>query len=356
MFVKKYCPKTTKEVIGHKQEIEELKRFVTNYKKGSALLVFGPVGCGKTCTVYSLAKEMGYDIIELNASETRNAEAIEKQFVSAIRQGSLFGEGKIILIDDIDALTSRDRGGLAKITARIPESCFPVILTCTDPFEQKFKELRKSCKLLKFNEPTLKEISELLSNINKKESLNLSETAIANLARTCGADIRGALFDLECCAGEFSERNRERDIKDSLRIIFKSKDLKSVAHLLEDFDPNESMLWLSENLPREYWGEDLKNAYHYLSRADLFAGRIRKWQHWRFLSYIHLFLSAGVAVSKKVKSGFSGEYARPSRILKIWLSKSLNAKRRERAEQFAPILHISSKRAFKELAFMRFVE
>ncbi|MBI5871672.1 AAA family ATPase [archaeon] len=356
MLSKKYQPNSLKEIIGHAQELKELKKFIINYRHGTALLLFGLIGCGKTSAVCALAKDLSLELVELNSSETRNAEAIESQFVNAIKQKSLFADKKIILIDDIDGLTSSDRGGLSRIIARIPESIFPVILTCNNPFDQKFKELRKVCSLLRFSEIPLPEILGFLKEVCKKESLDISSFALSNIARSCNSDLRAALFDLECNAEYFGERDREKEIKETLGIILKSSSVNNVSHILQDTEPGEIMLWLSENLPKEYSPCSLKLAYHYLSRADLFLGRIHKWQHWRFLSYISLFLSAGIAVSKKAKSDSTAEYTRPSRLLKIWLAKSMNAKRQEKADSYAQIAHISNKKALSELPFITFLD
>lgn len=41
-------------------------------------------------------------------------------------------------------------------------------------------------------------------------------------------------------------------------------------------------LWIEENIPYEYKGEELARAYDALSIADVFRGRIHRQQHWRF--------------------------------------------------------------------------
>ena len=42
----------------------------------------------------------------------------------------------------------------------------------------------------------------------------------------------------------------------------------------------------------------MKDAYDYLSKADVFRGRIRKWQYWRYLVYQSALMNLGVAFSK----------------------------------------------------------
>ena len=109
-------------------------------------------------------------------------------------------------------------------------------------------------------------------------------------------------------------------MKDALLKVFKTTDpfvaLSAFDNVNEDFD--KRFLWIDENLPREYKDpKSLARAYDALSKADVFRGRIRRWQHWRFLVYIRAYLTAGVAVSKDEKYKKMVQYARSTRPLKI---------------------------------------
>jgi len=43
-----------------------------------AVVLYGKAGIGKTTTAHALAREMGWEFIELNASDQRTADVIEK--------------------------------------------------------------------------------------------------------------------------------------------------------------------------------------------------------------------------------------------------------------------------------------
>jgi DNA polymerase III delta prime subunit len=49
-----------------------------NDPNSRAMLIHGPPGVGKTTTVRLLARNLNFDVLELNASDTRNKEAIER--------------------------------------------------------------------------------------------------------------------------------------------------------------------------------------------------------------------------------------------------------------------------------------
>ena len=124
---------------------------MVNYKrqKCRAALLYGPIGTGKTCSIYALAHELGYDILELNSSDIRNEAGISSFVGSAVGQQSLFFRPKIILIDEVDNISGvQDRGCVPALLKAIEKSTFPIILTANDPFEIKFNPLQKACTII----------------------------------------------------------------------------------------------------------------------------------------------------------------------------------------------------------------
>jgi replication factor C large subunit len=118
---------------------------------------------------------------------------------------------------------------------------------------------------------------------------------------------------------------------------------------------DEIYLWLEENIPNEYKGDDLVKAINLLSKADVFRGRIYRQQHWRFLVYQNFLLSYGISASKKtIKTGFTS-YKRPTRILKIWMVNQRNAIKKEIAKKLARFCHISYKRAMSEFNLLKVI-
>ena len=49
----------------------------------------GPAGCGKTATVYALAEELGYNVLEVNASSRRNGKTVLSHLHEATQSHSL---------------------------------------------------------------------------------------------------------------------------------------------------------------------------------------------------------------------------------------------------------------------------
>ncbi len=369
-LIKKYQPKSMKEVVGQNSALRDLMSIITNFKKQKkkAALIYGPSGVGKTCSIYALANDFNYEIYEINASDVRNKEQINQKLGSVVKQQSLFSKGKIILVDEIDGLSgSKDKGGIKAIAKLIDETTFPIILTAANPWDDKFSILRSRSNLVKFEPLSVEIIFSVLKTISKKEKIDIKDDILKILARKAGGDIRAAINDLGMLTSkeatkevidELAERDKRDTIINALVKIFKTTDLKIAINALENVDEdfNEVMLWIDENLPKEYEKpEDLARAYDKLSKADVFNRRIKRWQHWRFLVYINALLTAGIAVSKDSKYKKRIEYKRSGRILKMWWTKQKSMKKRAIAKKIAKKTHTSTKEVLKTMPYIRII-
>lgn len=336
------------------------------FQKKKALLLHGPPGCGKTSAVYALAKEKNMELIEVNASDFRNADKINSTVGNAVNQMSLFARQKLILVDEVDGLAGReDRGGVSAIVGLIKKTNFPIVCTANGVWDSKLSSLRKVCTLLSWDPPSNSDIADLLSKILKKENLPIDEKIVKSIARRSGGDVRAAVTDLQVLiasnkldsdgVNSVDDRAQTDTMFNALIKILKSSDpilaLSALDNVNEDF--NQSMLWIEENLPREYSGKDLAVAFDKLSRADVFLGRIRRWQHWRFMVYASSLITAGVAVSKSEKKPGFTKYEAPKRILKYWMAKQKKALRRSVAQKLAQSVHCSEKKANEMLPYLR---
>src|SRR3989338_7629984 len=363
-LIHKYIPKTTKEIFGQEDVIKQLSNFIINFKreKKNSALIYGPSGTGKTCSVYAIANELGYEVIEVNASEFRNAEQINLKVGNAMKQRSLFAKGKVILVDEIDGLSGhQDRGGIQAITKLIEISTYPVILTATNPFDNKFSALRSKSAMMEFKPLDYLSIFKILKVICGNEKINHDDELLKALARRAGGDARAAINDFQALTQgkkeitkesleELSGREKTENIMSALNKIFKTTDLKIAISAFDnvDEDLDQQLLWIDENLPKEYTKpEELAHAYEMLSKADVFSRRIRRWQHYRFLVYINALITAGIAAAKKEKNKNLVEYKPTGRILKLWWAKQRNAKKKAIAEKIALKTHSSKKDILK---------
>ena len=340
------------------RETVSLRSFVKNPNK-KALMIIGKSGTGKTISAYKAAQEIGYEVYELNASDFRDEESIKNSVGKACKEGSLFG-GRVILIDDVEGMSGKeDRGGVGALAEIIPESRWPIIITATDGneiYEKKFSTLRKKCKIIKFNAVGVFEMFNILKRVKERNKLNLTDEDLKEIARRSGGDVRAALNDLFGFAADgnfdgISYRDSQDTIFNVMRVLFKSLDRRNIEEAFNnlDIDLREVPLWIEENLPLEYKGNELNNAFEAMSKADVFQGRIRRQQYYRFLVYTKILLSHGVAFSKNRKSDGYVSYKRGERLLKMWIMKNKYRAKYEMAEELSKYLHCSKKKVMKEV-------
>lgn len=358
MFTSEYTPKTVDELFLSKEDLLRLKRMILERRP---VILNGPTGCGKTSIAHVIAKELDYDIFELNASDERSQKNLEISLVPSTKEGSLLFKGRLILIDDVEALSgTKDRGGLSAITKIIEESKWPIVITTSDIHDYKFSKLKSKCGLIELSKIDDQNVFDVLRKICESESIIYDPLTLKELTDRSQGDLRAAINDLQSLSfGKqldslegLGYREKEKDILESLKTIFKMRDIDNIINSFNDanIDLDEATLWLDENIPLEYTERlDLLNAYDNLSKADVFNGRIKRWQYWRFLVYRNFFLTVGVSLSKSRDYLNFFSYRRSSRLLKLFWAKQKNMKKKAIAEKVAEKAHASIKKVLKDV-------
>jgi len=365
-WTEKYKPKSSDEIQGQDKAVEQLINFVKNYnpKFKKAGFLYGEPGSGKTCSVHTVAKEAGLELIEINASDVRNKDEIEQKIGAVMGQQSLFFSSKLILMDEVDGVSStKDRGGLAALGKMIEKSKYPIILTANDPFDKKFADLRKKSVMIEFHGLMYTSIVKVLKKIADKENISYDDNALNSLARRNGGDLRGAINDFQTLSGitkkldmgdldDLGTRKHTESMHEALIKVLKTIKPEIALSAFDNVEENQDaiIMWLDENIPKEYEKPaDIAGAYDALSMADIYRKRIKRWQHWRFMVYINDFITAGVALSKDEKYKKFVKYSPTTRILKMWQANMKFGKRKEIARKVAAYTHTSPKYALQNV-------
>jgi len=366
-WCEKYRVRGVDDIKGQDLAVDKVKMFLNSFPKKKAVVLHGAPGVGKTSLAYAVGADMGAEILELNASDFRNKAKISEIVGPASRQASLFGKGKIILIDEVDGISAmKDRGGLVALLGLLDKSAFPIIITANDIWDKKFSMLRKKTEVVGLKEVDYKEILKILMEVCEKENCVVSGEVLRGIAIRARGDIRAALNDLEVLSkmdneslmAEVGDRDKEQSIFEALKKVFgESKISEEMLRVYDDVSMpiDDLFLWVEENLPIAYSGEELCLALDRLSLADVYRGRIRRQRHYRFMVYEYFLLGAGIASTKKCDKGGWVQYKKPSRILKIWLQNQRAAKKKSICEKYAKACHISTKTAMKDFLLLRVI-
>jgi len=372
-WTQKYSPSKLSEIAGQPSAVLAVLRFVELFasSKKKALLLYGPSGVGKTCLVKALAEEFNYELVEMNASQFRDAGSVKQILGPASKQASLFGTKKIILVDDVDSMSGKkDRGGVSEIAEVVAETKFPIILTATDAHADKLKPLRQIVNSIELKQIDSAAIVMKLKEICSAEKISYEEIALKKLTAFADGDMRAAINDLQMLTEGKKDlkdsdinlfgRERESDVMEVLKLVFNAK---STAQIFDKFDHldlkiEEFLLWLEDGVTKEYsYLQEFAYAYENLGDADIFLHRIMRRQHWRFFVYAKLLALAGVnkariSANKKVVS--YGTYGKPDLLLKIWSAAAKRKKMQGIAEQTSNKMHTSARRI--QQAFWKYYE
>ncbi len=378
-WAEKYRPTNLDEVVGNPAAVTELRRWANAWTRGrpdkKAVILQGDAGIGKTSAALALAKEMGWTLIEMNASDSRNADAIERVATrgSVLQTFSSTGEflrteeggRKLILLDEADNVFGReDKGGIAAIVSLIQNTQQPVILVANDyyAFTRRSSSLRRLCRTIKFQRINRAAMKSLLRNISLKEDVDVDDEVLEFIVERSQGDLRSAVNDLESIAigkkelrgastGALGYRDREQTIFAALEEIFRSGDGKRARESVFNLDesPEDLVLWVDHNLPYEFTtAADRARGLERLSRADVYLGRVKRRMNYGLWSYAREMMSMGVATARHDRAR-GGQLGFPQYLLQMSRSRGLRMARNSLAKKLGGHLHTSAAVALNDL-------
>jgi len=406
-LAEKYRPSTLEDIVGNTKIKAEMKAWASTWKRIApgwkgfssmdkndelirgergfrpALVLAGPPGIGKTTCAHALAGDMGWDVIELNASDARNRTRIREvvtrgalnQVLSFDEDGSFKsyrdGNMTLIILDEADNLYDRgkddgidpvedfsDKGGKDEIIKAIQLTRHPILLIVNDWYKlmgPRGGALHQCTRTVRFREPTKDMIKKVLGRIISHEELGAQPVVIDIIAARAKGDVRGAINDLESLMIGRTEitsenitafdrhRDKKKKIFDVMKTILLEMDMGRAIKSLWESDENIGMVqeWITENIPRVYRErEEIAKAMEMISKADVFDGRIKRQQYWRYRRYIGQFITAGVCIAKRRRYGWN-KMQFPEHIKNMSRTKRKRRVERTLGRKISQKLHVS---------------
>ncbi|KAF9361013.1 hypothetical protein BGX26_006565 [Mortierella sp. AD094] len=224
VFGRKY-KKFTSE---YKQQQQQFKEFRKQDPLGrpdrKVLLLTGPPGLGKTTMAHVIAKQAGYNVIEVNASDDRTGASVKGKIEAALEIQSILGSDKpnLLIIDEIDGVSSS--GGeqsfikllvdMATVEAASKEEksksagkkskkyikkplMRPIICICNDQYAPVLRPLRVIAQIYQFKKPSIRSVVTRLQQICEIEQIRSDTRAFGALYEMTEGDMRSCLNTLQ---------------------------------------------------------------------------------------------------------------------------------------------------------------
>jgi len=314
MWSEVYRPKKLEEMIGNEDARLAVLKWLSGWVNGSKpVLLLGASGVGKTTLVRVLAYHFGYDLVEMNASDTRNKEGLRARIIPILNNSSIIGRKMLLFLDEVDGISGReDTGGLDVLVELMKEPTIPVIMAANAK-TTKIKELSKACRIVEFRHVSSQLLMIFLNHVAKKEHLDLNNQDKVWIVNHSQGDVRSMLNIAQSYAAGYDTDVKNYftiDIADALNTYFSIDNLEDAIRVFAEAnssypDPRFGIsieerrkdminaLFASivvSNVPLE----SKRSMLDTISNADIAVGRAAENRLWTLLRYVNDMLAYGL--------------------------------------------------------------
>ncbi|KAJ1827466.1 Chromosome transmission fidelity protein 18, partial [Coemansia sp. RSA 2708] len=226
------------------------------------LLLSGPPGLGKTTLAHVAARQAGYDVVEINASDDRTVSRVRDRVLGVTQTHAVRLDGstrpQLLIIDEIDGVSGAAAmqgdfiGMLAGLVSQedtprkgrrrnIPLRR-PIICICNNVYAPALRPLRQIAQCFTVNAPTAARLAQRLADVCLREKINADQWALLELAKQNEGDMRASINALQMASqrrarvdadsikrGAIGRKDMQRSLFSLWAMIFTKPDASSLA-------------------------------------------------------------------------------------------------------------------------------
>ena len=223
LWVNKYRPKYLNEVIGHKDQIDSIKKWILNLNtnKNQAIIISGIHGIGKSLTIKLIFEELNYLIRIIYPNEIKDHRIFDdfndyyNHKNSIHSKINFINDNKkqlVLIFEETEniTLTSEKKYIMDIFKENNKKKCFPLIFISNNQHSKLLNDLKKNCDEINFNSPIKQEFLKLIKYICTNEKIKiLDDDGLDLLIDFCQKDIRRLINLLQEFSFNFNEINKE---------------------------------------------------------------------------------------------------------------------------------------------------
>jgi replication factor C large subunit len=307
MWTEKYRPHSLNNLVGNLEARSQIMKWLNSWVHGKRpLLIIGPPGVGKTSLVHILSDNYDYDLIEMNASDSRTRDMLESRILPILNHTSLYGKRMLLFVDEVDGIYRRqDTGGVEFLTKILREPTIPILLAANSR-NQQIKELIKNCSVIEFHSVPLEQSEKLLDQVLSKEGFHLTRLEKDSILKRSRGDMRSLLNIAQSALAHYitdKEGIPDTDIGQAVSAFFAETSVEGAKNVLAG--SNYHYVDPRFGLSPEDRRRDILYAFYttiissraldmnttaglleILSSIDIWIGRIFQNRNWRLLRYL----------------------------------------------------------------------
>ena len=223
LWVNKYRPKYLNEVIGHKEQIKQIKQWIINLNssKNQAIIISGIHGIGKSLTVKLIFEELNYLIRIIYPNEIKDHRIFDdfndyynhkNSIHSKINFKNDNKKQLVLIFEETEniTLTSEKKYIMDIFKENNKKKCFPLIFISNNQHSKLLNDLKKNCDEIQFNSPSKLDFFKLIKSICNEEKIKIdNDDAVTILIEFCQKDIRRLINLLQEFSYNFKEIKKE---------------------------------------------------------------------------------------------------------------------------------------------------